>query len=357
MSVYDQRDRPAYERFEAKPQYAQNPHILKWWTPLHDEILAAQIAHKHWIWYCSITDEIVEATQSLELDTWKDADPLCLQYAWYNVLMYFAASRAEQIGLTKAIRQPKWTTCLLCQQRFIESSLPAPLIDRLGIDNLDFCAPCLRDTVIQGSGNSSASKEDICKYLQELAVLLGHVPTQNFGEGATDLLDFNTAERSAILKCLREKPTLARVKTVFGSWLSALIIAGILEDGTRKTSRGIQSIAKDGHVCLSLGEKTIDDFLYLNGISHDKEPRYPEGNYRADFLVNGVFIEYFGLAGNPDYDTRAREKVRICKKHGITLIALYPQDLVNHRKLTGKLLPLKEKGKKGSEPFNSDARL
>jgi hypothetical protein len=215
-----------------------------------------------------------------------------------------------------------------------------PLIERLGIDKLDFCAPCLRDTVLQGSGKSSASKENICKYLQELTTLIGCVPTQNFSEGVTDLLDFDTAERVALLRLLRKKPTLARVKAVFGSWLNALIQAGILEDGTRKTSRGIQSIAKDGHVCLSLGEKTIDDFLCAHGICHEKEPRYPEGNFRADFNVNGVFIEYFGLAGNPDYDAKIKEKVRICKKHSITLVALYPQDLVSRKKLSGKLLPL-----------------
>jgi hypothetical protein len=95
MSIYDQRDKPAYERFKAEPHYAKNPHILKWWTPQHDKILAEQIARKQWIWYWSITDEIAQATQPAELDAWKEADPLCSQYAWYNVLMYFAASRAE----------------------------------------------------------------------------------------------------------------------------------------------------------------------------------------------------------------------------------------------------------------------
>jgi hypothetical protein len=110
------------------------------------------------------------------------------------------------------------------------------------------------------------------------------------------------------------------VKELFGSWLEALIEAGILEDGTRRTARGTQCVAIDGHFCLSLGEKTIDDLLHAHGILHEKEPRYPEGNYRADFGVNGVFIEYFGLKGNTDYDKRSEFKRRLCKKHGIKLI-------------------------------------
>ena len=136
------------------------------------------------------------------------------------------------------------------------------------------------------------------------------------------------------------KPTVRRVKAVFGSWLNVLIEAGILENGTRPTARGIQSIAKDGHVCLSLGEKTIDDFLFHNGIIHDKEPRYPEGNYRGDFKVGNTIIEYFGLTGDPEYDAKSKEKIRICKKHEITLIAIYPQDLVSQKRLENKLLAL-----------------
>ena len=97
-------------------------------------------------------------------------------------------------------------------------------------------------------------------------------------------------------------------------------------------------MAKDGHVCLSLGEKTIDDFLYSRGIPHDKEPSYPEGNFRADFMVDGVLIEYLGLTGDPDYDAKTKLKQRICRKHGLRLIAVYPSDLVSTKKLEAKLL-------------------
>jgi hypothetical protein len=144
-------------------------------------------------------------------------------------------------------------------------------------------------------------------------------------------------ERLNILKLFEKKPTTKRVKELFGSWLNALIQTGVLEDGTRRTSRGIQCIAKDGHVCFSLGEKTIDDFLYIHGITHSKEPRYPEGNFRADFIVNEIFIEYFGLRGNADYDKKTKRKQQLCKKWGITLISIYPKDLISTKKLEKKL--------------------
>lgn len=337
MSIYDQRDKPAYRLFKAESRYAKNPNILKWWNSSLDELLVTQISHWQWVWYWGITEEIVKCTASEIIERWKETDPLCSKYAWYSILMYFAASRAEQLGYTKSIRRPQKKICPLCKNYFVEDSLPMPLVERLGIDRLDFCAPCLRDTVLQGTGNDSLSETDILKYLQDLAFLLGRIPSQNFGEGTTDLLDMSNDERMTLLKLLRNKPTLRRVKSAFSSWFNALIQAGILEDGTRKTSRGIQSIAKDGHICLSLGEKTIDDYLNSHGIPHEKEPRYPEGNYRGDFKVGTAFIEYFGLTGNAEYDAKTKEKIRLCKKHNITLIAIYPQDLVSQQKLENKL--------------------
>ncbi len=344
MSIYDHRDKPAYGLFETDPHYCRNRYILKWWTSEHDGLLATQIARWEWVWYWTITDEVVRITLASTLESWEKTDPLCSKYAWNTVLMYFAAARAEQLGLTQAIRFPQKKACLLCRKVFVEDSLPMPLIERLGIDRLEFCAPCLRDTVLQGSGRDSASEKHVLKYLQDLAKLVERVPPQNFGEGMTDLLDMRPEERLALLKLLRVKPSVRRVKSLFGSWLNALIQAGVLEDGTRKTSRGIQCVAKDGHVCLSLGEKTIDDFLHIHAVAHEKEPRYPEGNYRADFNVGRVFIEYLGLAGNSEYDTKTKEKTRLCKKHGITLVAIYPEDLVSRKKLENKLSVFVQQG-------------
>ena len=181
MSIYDHRDKPAYGNFAAKPHYCKNPYILKWWTSAHDQLIAKQIEKEQWHWYWGITDEIVAITPSEIIETWKQEDPLCSQYAWYNVLMYFAASRAKHIGLTKHIRKPKWKICSLCNRKFVEDSLPVPLVKRLGIGHLDFCAPCLRDTVLQRSGNNSLSGKQVLSYLRDLTAVLRRVPTQFWG--------------------------------------------------------------------------------------------------------------------------------------------------------------------------------
>jgi hypothetical protein len=339
LSVYDHRGKPAYGNLSVKRSYCENPHILKWWTCAHDQLIVEQIEKEQWLWYWGITEEIVRITSSEIIDAWQEEDLLCSQYAWYNLLMHFAASRAQVRGFTKKIRKPVWKTCPLCNKRFVEDSLPVPLVRRLGIDYIDFCAPCLSEAFFQGS--DALSKEQVLSYLRDLADVLQRVPSQNFGEGIGDLDGLNYQERLALLQVLKRKPTVRLVKKLFGSWLKALVEAGVLEDGTRRTSRGIQCLAKDGHVCLSLGEKTIDDFLSSRGIAHEKEPPYPERNFRADFLVDGVFIEYFGLKGDPDYDTKTRLKQRICRKHGIKLISLYPSDLISLNKLSRKLSKLK----------------
>lgn len=328
-----------YNRLPTKPNYAKNRHILEWWTSAHDKLLADQISKDQWIWYWGITDRIVGITPGETIESWKKKDPVCSKYAWYNVLMYFAAARAEQLGYTDNIRHPQLKICGVCQKEFSEGSIPASVIKHLGIDRIDVCLECVNGFG-QNSGSDAISREGIIKYVQGLTNALQSIPSQNFGETLSSLTHLTTSERVAVLKLNSGKPTVRRVKAVFGSWLNVLIEADILEDGTRPTTRGIHSIAKDGHVCLSLGEKTIDDFLFHNGIIHDKEPRYPEGNYRGDFKVGNTIIEYFGLTGDPEYDAKTKEKTRICKKHEITLIAIYPQDLVSQKKLENKLLTL-----------------
>lgn len=54
-------------------------------------------------------------------------------------------------------------------------------------------------------------------------------------------------------------------------------------------------------------------------------------------MIDDKIIEYFGLAGDPTYDAKTKEKIRLCNEHGITLIAIYPRDLVSAAKLARKL--------------------
>ena len=117
-----------------------------------------------------------------------------------------------------------------------------------------------------------------------------------------------------------------------------LIETGVLNAGAWETGRGIRCIANDGHECLSLVEKMIDDILFAKGIIHEKEVYYPEERLRCDFYIQGKYIEYFGLAGNSAYDAKTKYKISMCNKKGLSLLALYPSDVVNKEKLETKIL-------------------
>jgi hypothetical protein len=326
------------------PTLSTDPYILKWWSDVQDEAIIEQMQVWQWYWHLYITDAIVAVTAPNVLEAWKKEDPLCERgvgkNAWNNVLSYFAFARARERGFFSKLRKPSWKTCPLCNSRFLENSLPEPLAKRIGIDSLDFCAPCLSPRVLQGTGSASHSPQDVGQYLRALSALIQAVPHQGFGEDPEDLLYRPYQEKLEILRLLTQKPKTSHIKKLFGSWLHALIAAEILENGARETSRGTMCLAKDGHVCYSLAEKTIDDFLYAHQVQHKKEPHYPGSNYRADFLVKGAYVEYFGLAGDDSYDSKTKLKIELAAAAGIRLIQIYPKNLVDSSWLRKTLLSI-----------------
>lgn len=101
--------------------------------------------------------------------------------------------------------------------------------------------------------------------------------------------------------------------------------------------RGKKSISRCGHLCLSLGEREICEYLFQKGIGHSREPDYHSlvsavsitefGFMRGDFLIGDVVIEYSGLSGDPLYDAKMQRKIDLCKKYGVSLIVVQPADL------------------------------
>lgn len=79
----------------------------------------------------------------------------------------------------------------------------------------------------------------------------------------------------------------------------------------------------DGHRVRSTYELRVDDWLHAHGLAHELEPRYPfDQRYRADFLVQGTFIEVWGVTNNPRYKQRRQWKVEQCARHGLPLIQI-----------------------------------
>lgn len=85
LSIYDPRTKPAHVNHPVARSYCNNPHILKWWTSSHDQLIVKQIENDQWLWYWGITDEIVRITPTETIDAWQQEDGLCSQYAWNNI--------------------------------------------------------------------------------------------------------------------------------------------------------------------------------------------------------------------------------------------------------------------------------
>jgi len=133
--------------------------------------------------------------------------------------------------------------------------------------------------------------------------------------------------------------TYKEYKDKFGSWNNAIKLAGFPTNPV-KFAKKYYSI--DGHLCDSLAEKIIDEYLFHHKIIHKKNVPYPENHkLTADFQVNNIFIEYFGLANKiKSYNQTILRKRAICKKHHLTLLEIYPQDLFSQNKLQDKFKQL-----------------
>jgi hypothetical protein len=189
-----------------------------------------------WIWYWSVAKEVHSITPEHTIQEWVSDDPIAGSYdakrgtyVWYNVLMYFAKARAEQLGLTDAIRTPEWKVCPLCEQPFVEDSLWVPMARMFGVNNITYCSPCLEEALFR-PGNPHLSKAECLSHVKELARAIGRPPSQTlvYKNSPSYLSKFGQPEdRIKLIPLLKRKPTLERVKELFGSWQNALVEAGV----------------------------------------------------------------------------------------------------------------------------------
>ncbi len=123
----------------------------------------------------------------------------------------------------------------------------------------------------------------------------------------------------------------------FDSPLHFMKAAGYESLAHNPKSRGKKSISTCNHICLSLGERDICEYLAASGFEHTREPSYGPltgaigvtefGGMRGDFLVGKTVIEFAGLAGNAEYDAKMELKQKLCREYGIDLIVVLPSDL------------------------------
>lgn len=91
---------------------------------------------------------------------------------------------------------------------------------------------------------------------------------------------------------------------------------------------------RDGHYVRSRGEVLIDNFLYSTRVPHayELELHLAEGKVMTpDFCCltakGNVYIEFWGLEGQPDYDSCTDYKKKLYKEFELDLIDVYPENL------------------------------
>lgn len=191
-------------------------------------------------------------------------------------------------------REAEFKTCKICSEQFKKST-----------GNLKYCSLSCR----RKSGQRTP--EELIKIIKETAKKLKRIPARREIDKIHD-------------SC----------RKVFGSWNNAVLAAG-LEPNRSHENRMYKRIitkAKDGHLCDSISEAIIDNWLNKNNISHERDASYPNTYHKADWVVSienkKMFIEYFGLANDsPRYDRAIKEKKKLCYKNKISLVAIYPQDI------------------------------
>lgn len=122
----------------------------------------------------------------------------------------------------------------------------------------------------------------------------------------------------------------------FGTWNKAVKAAGFKPNPVIFAER---HKAKDGHICDSLSEKIIDDWLSKNNLEHQINIPYPENsNLTCDFVIDKYFIEFFGLEGEHSrYTELVKEKRKLSRKYKLNLVELKPEHLFPKNKLDSVL--------------------
>lgn len=216
--------------------------------------------------------------------------------------------------------------CKLCRRKFRVIDLPDWIY--FGSNGQRWC--CFECEIL-----ATPTKKQLTKIVPQFIATCGFIPPSSASP-----IEYSFSSRLKEDKWLEVMAIFAHmggidhVKKKFSSWFKALALTEALPAGVMATARGIKCLSLDGHTCHSLDEQRIDNWLYERKLHHIREPMYPthpdynpSGRRRADWDVQGTFIEYFGLIGDPKYDAKVDEKIALACEVGIPFIAVYPKDL------------------------------
>lgn len=199
--------------------YADNDRILVWWLPEYDDLLRQLVEEYQWAWQPQAHERLEAVVPAEVLYAWRDADPLCAKWSWYNVLGVFAAARTKHLGIRP--RPPQRLNCPCCSREFLQSEVPHPLVMRLGVNAVDICGTCLKQALYD-NGSTVSTEESVIAVLRALSAALGRPPKRGDLSGRVELGQLTAGARAAVVRALRVKPAASRVVELFGSWAAAV---------------------------------------------------------------------------------------------------------------------------------------
>lgn len=274
-----------------------------------------------------------------------------------NALSDFFNREADRIRKKLKDKYSKPKECHYCGKKFYPTMIETELLKyyqiESSVEEVDFCSACLK-SAFWGLYKGNKTRKEMLIELRNLIELLGYIPNykyfrdvkfikglprnkfNNLIVALIRIAPFSEKERAFNFPEEYLKRRRITYKNKFGSWFKALLLAGVLEGYVRRTTIGTFCLAEDGHFCLSMKEKAIDDWLYKNSLEHEKEPKYPQdkelnpnGHLRGDWKVGEVYVEYFGLTGSKDYDKKSETKKALCSKQNLKLIEINAGDISN----------------------------
>lgn len=138
-----------------------------------------------------------------------------------------------------------------------------------------------------------------------------------------------TITRAKLELALKEPKTIQDVANLFGvseRTIRRRMKEHGLEPWGKPFAKGYKIKCLDSHTVASLGEAKIDDFLFETRIRHDVHKKLQGLPCIIDFWLPdfGVGIEYAGVEGIPEYETRIEEKTEIYKIWNIPVIWIFP---------------------------------
>ncbi len=271
--------------------------------------------------------------------------PLCNE-CWFWIAEFTELEHLTSVGddLKERVRRlSSPQVCPICHRKFVwlaRGECKTYEVPFLPGRHIEICPQCVA-TAICGDPKNADADSCFTKF-KRIADLLEVIPDKSgFVYDDADTLDVAVE----VTQLMQQLPPFEVMARSCGSWFELLLAAGVLPPDARKNSYGVTVKAVDGHQCFSLAEKTIDDLLFRNNIPHEKEPLYPGTAFRADWKISAagrdIYIELFGLDGDPDYAKRKRQKLAIAKKAGMSIIAIERKDLASlKRAFRAKILSL-----------------